>query len=234
MKGAFTDAREDRTGRFELAAGGTLFLDEIGNLSLPLQAKLLTALQNRRVTRVGTSQSVPVDIRLVCATNQPLREMVREGSFRPDLLYRINTVEITLPPLRERPEDLVLLATHFLEVYKRKYQKNTLSWGGDALRALRQYHWPGNVRELQHTVERAVILGEGNALNGSDLQLKDQVYEDAAFADSLRKADLNLEGIEKATIQQALRKHDGNLSKAAAELGFGRSTLYRKLDKYGL
>ena len=228
VKGAFTDAKEDRPGRFEIASGGTLFLDEIGNLSLPLQAKLLTVLQNRIVTRLGANKSTSVDIRLISATNLPLPGMVQDGRFRQDLQYRLNTVEIHLPPLRERGEDIPLLAHHYLSVYARRYQKEAMQLSREALRSLQKYLWPGNIRELQHALERAVILGEKPLLQPSDFVLRPQQPK------SRSRDNLNLEVMEKLAIQQAIQKHEGNLSKAAQELGFGRSTLYRKLTKYDL
>jgi DNA-binding NtrC family response regulator len=231
-KGAFTDAREDRPGRFEMASGGTLFLDEIGNLTLPLQAKLLTVLQNRQVTRVGSHKAIPINIRLLSATNQPLHQRVGEGAFRQDLLYRINTVEVTLPPLRERTEDIPLLAGHFLGVYSRKYGKKGLELTPSTLRDLQQYPWPGNIRELQHAVERAVILGENNQLTTADfLKVAQPGYLNAL---SQAPQSFRVEEAEKHLITEAIRKYQGNLSKAAMELGFGRSTLYRKMEKYGL
>ena len=228
VKGAFTDAKEDRPGRFEIASGGTLFLDEIGNLSLPLQAKLLTALQSRQVTRLGTNKPLPLDIRLISATNLPLHEMVAEGTFRQDLLYRLNTVEIQLPPLREREEDIPLLARHYLALYGRKYGKGDVQLSREALRSLQKYSWPGNIRELQHALERAVILADKPLLQPTDFALS------PAPTKSRSRENLNLEALEKVAIQQAIQKHSGNLSKAAEELGFGRSTLYRKLTKYDL
>jgi two-component system response regulator HydG len=227
VKGAFTDAREDRPGRFELASGGTLFLDEIGNLPLSLQAKLLTVLQNRQVTRVGSHQPIPVDIRLVSATNQPLHTMVGEGQFRQDLLYRLNTVEITLPPLRERTEDIPALLQHFLNVYSRKYQKSNLTLAKSAVKDLQQYPWPGNIRELQHAVERAVIMSEHPQLVTTDFLAGHSLTTN-------KPSSFRLEEVEKHVISEAIRRHQGNLSKAALELGFGRSTLYRKMEKYGL
>jgi two-component system response regulator HydG len=228
VKGAFTDAREDRPGRFEIASGGTLFLDEIGNLSLPLQAKLLTALQSRQVTRLGSNKPLPLDIRLISATNQPLHQMVAAGTFRQDLLYRLNTVEISLPPLREREEDIPLLARHYLGGYGRKYQKGEVQLSREALRSLQKYAWPGNIRELQHALERAVILADKPLLQPADFALS------PTPAKARSRDTLNLEALEKVAIQQAIQKHGGNLSKAAEELGFGRSTLYRKLTKYDL
>jgi two-component system response regulator HydG len=230
-KGAFTDAREDRPGRFEHAHQGTLFLDEIGNLSLPLQAKLLTVLQNRQVVRVGTNTPINVDIRLVCATNMPLHEMVRDGRFRQDLLYRINTVEVPLPPLRERGEDILQLAHHYLAVYSAKYQTATRHISPATRHKLFQYHWPGNIRELQHAVERAVIMSEGDTLQPEDFILSEP---QPAFDPLDSTPNLNLEEVEKVAIRNAVLKHQGNLSKAAKELGLGRTTLYRKMSRYGI
>jgi DNA-binding NtrC family response regulator len=229
-KGAFTDAREDRPGRFEIASGGSLFLDEIGNLSLPLQAKLLTALQSRQVRRIGANDSTSIDIRLICATNMPLYEMVGENSFRQDLLYRINTVEIKLPPLRERRDDITLLIDHFLGVFAKKYQKPNLSVKRDTMQQLRAYHWPGNIRELRHAVERAVILSEGNNLEIGDFILRgSHDGNGSAEPDTYNLADL-----EAWAVRKALTKHGGNISKAADELGLTRAALYRRLAKYDL
>jgi DNA-binding NtrC family response regulator len=229
-KGAFTDARADRMGRFEAASGGTLFLDEIGNLSLPLQAKLLTALQNRKIYRLGSNQAIPVDIRLITATNQPLKKMIVENRFREDLLYRINTVEIHLPPLRERLEDIPLLVHHFLQTYALKYHKSSVNIPDYVVRKLQKYHWPGNVRELQHAVERAVIMGEGPVLRSSDFAF---LLESEAEKEPLGPT-IHLDSLEKWAIQQALRKHHGNVSKAADELGLTRGTLYRRMEKHEL
>ena len=230
VKGAFTDARSDRAGRFEIASGGTLFLDEIGNLSLSLQVKLLAVLQNQQVVRVGANQPVPVDVRLMCATNQPLHEMATAGTFRQDLLYRINTVEIHLPPLRERPEDIALLARHFLDLYRTKYRKTLTGLTAEALAHLRAYAWPGNVRELQHAVERAVIMSEGNRLTADDFPLTTAPSPEEAVAfDSY-----NLEDVEQEVIARVLRKHQGNVSQTARELGLTRTALYRCMEKYGL
>ncbi|MEL6193173.1 MAG: sigma-54 dependent transcriptional regulator [Bacteroidota bacterium] len=225
VKGAFTDAREDRKGRFEAAEGGTLFLDEIGNLSLPLQAKLLTALQSRTINRVGSNKVLRVDIRLICATNKNIQEMVKEGSFRQDLLYRINTVPLTLPALRERVSDLPELIKFFAKRYADKYQTAAITPGPTVLKQLESYNWPGNVRELQHMVERATIMGIDSLLQFSPTE----EASSPAVSDSL-----NLEDREKQAILQALKKYSGNISKAAKELGLGRTTLYRKMDKYGL
>ena len=228
VKGAFTDAREDRAGRFEAANGGTLFLDEIGNLSLPLQAKLLSALQSRTISRVGSNKVIPIDIRLVCATNMPLHEMVREKQFRQDLLYRINTVEITLPPLRERGDDIALLANHFLQIYAEKYRREAFDIPEAYMRQLLSFAWPGNIRELQHAIERAVIMEDVYSI------VPEQSIAATIAEGSSEKVDYNLEEVEKAAIKNAISKHNGNISKAAKELGLGRTTLYRKMNKYDL
>ena len=230
VKGAFTDAKEDRAGRFEVANGGTLFLDEIGNLPLTLQSKLLTVLQSRKVTRVGSVTSKAVDIRLVCATNQSLQEMVNSGGFRQDLLFRINTIEIHLPPLRERKEDIELLVQHFIKLYSSKYKKEQKTIEPGTLEKLQSYSWPGNVRELQHAVERAVIMAEGNVLKPQDFLL----IKDQSSAEQVMVEDYNLEEVEKMVLRKALKKHSGNISKAAEELGLTRASLYRRLEKYGL
>lgn len=227
-KGAFTDAREDRPGRFELANGGTLFLDEIGNLSLALQSKLLSALQARQVTRIGSNQPLSVDIRLICATNMPLHQMVRDSRFRQDLLYRINTVEITIPPLCERIEDIPTLANHFLTHYSRKYRKEANAISSEALVKLKKYPWPGNVRELQHAIERAVIMADSATLQESDF-LFSRKGPDSPSAETL-----NLDDVEKAAVAKAIQMHNGNISKAAEELGLTRASLYRRMEKYGL
>lgn len=235
VKGAFTDAKEDKPGRFEIASGGTLFLDEIGNVPLQLQAKLLSALQNRTITRVGSTKSIPIDIRLVSATNMPLYEMTEEGTFRQDLLYRINTVEILIPPLRERPEDINAISKHYLNTYVEKYNKCCYSFTNDALDKMLAYSWPGNIRELQHAVERAVIMSDGDELDAPDILMKSQTATASSVGSPVKvQPTLNVEELEKQAIQTAIRKHSGNLSKAAKELGMGRNTLYRKLEKYGL
>lgn len=229
IKGAFTDAREDRVGRFEEANGGTLFLDEIGNLSPIMQAKLLSVLQNRKVQKVGSNTAVAIDIRLVCATNMPLLQMVKENTFRQDLLYRINTVEINLPPLRERKEDISVLTEYFTKMYCHKYDKQEKSIHGLTLKQLEKYHWPGNIRELQHSVERAVILNDNGELLPGDFLLT--VYEES----NIKKSDtFNLEENEIQLIQQALQKHNSNISKAANDLGITRAALYRRMEKYGI
>ena len=228
-KGAFTDAREDRPGRFELANGGTLFLDEIGNLSMALQSKLLSALQSRQVTRVGANQSIPVDIRLICATNMPLQKMIQEGTFRQDLLYRINTVEIHVPPLSERVEDIPLLANHYLNYYAKKYHKVVTNIAAEAMDKLKRYAWPGNIRELQHAIERAVIMTDSASLQETDFLLSRSLTSTAPNSNTL-----NLDEVEKAAISKALQMHNGNISKAADELGLTRASLYRRMEKYGL
>jgi DNA-binding NtrC family response regulator len=230
VKGAFTDAKDDRAGRFEIASGGTLFLDEIGNLPLMLQSKLLTVLQNREVIRVGSNKSRPIDIRLISASNMSVYEMVSRNEFRQDLIYRINTVEIQLPPLRERVEDISLLVDHFLKVYCKKYKMKTKRISPASLKKLEKYKWPGNVRELQHTVERAVIMCDSQTLQPVDIFLPvEKIREDGLVFE-----DYNLDEIEKVVIRKTLQKYEGNVSKAANELGLTRSSLYRRLEKYGL
>lgn len=229
-KGAFTDAKADRAGRFEVASSGTLFLDEIGNLSLPLQAKLLSALQTRQVTRVGANDPIDVDIRLISATNMPLYEMVNDSGFRQDLLYRINTVEIKLPPLRERQDDIPLLVEHFLADYARKYQKAGLKVAPSAYPLLRSYSWPGNIRELRHAVERAVILADGDQLTAADFILQ----APPANSKGGEPHTINLEELERWAVQKALTRHAGNISKAAEDLGLTRAALYRRMAKYEL
>lgn len=230
-KGSFTDAKEDRTGRFEAASGGTLFLDELGNLSLPLQAKLLTVLQNREILKVGANLPTPIDVRLVCATNMPLTDMVREKTFRQDLLYRVNTVEILLPPLRERVSDIPLLANHFLGIYSRKYQKPKLRFSSEAIKKLSAYRWPGNIRELRHAVERAAILSDADLLTPDDFMLQNPAQENGA---DLSLSNYNLDDLEKWAVQKAMTRHQGNITKAAEDLGLTRAALYRRLEKYGL
>ncbi len=230
VRGAFTDAKEDRAGRFEIASGGTLFLDEIGNLPLPLQSKLLTVLENRQVIRVGSNQPRPIDIRLVCATNRPIHEMVAQNGFRQDLLYRINTVEIQLPPLRQRIEDIPLLAEHFLSEYCRKYRVASKRFQHATLTKLEKYHWPGNVRELQHAIERAIIMSDGQVLQPTDIFLPLRITP----TEGLVFDRYNLEDIEKTAILKTLEKHGGNMSKSADELGLSRASLYRRMEKYGL
>ncbi|MBM3311908.1 MAG: sigma-54-dependent Fis family transcriptional regulator [Candidatus Aminicenantes bacterium] len=229
VKGAFTDAREDRAGRFEIASGGTLFLDEIGNLSLPLQAKILTALDSRQVIRVGSNRALPFDVRLICATNMPVHAMVSQNTFRQDLLYRINTVEIQIPPLRQRPEDIRLLVEYYLGQFGRKYHKPHLSVSPPALHKLEGYPWPGNVRELQHAVERAVIMTETPVLQPGDFFFRTPELPGPAATE-----DFSLETMEKMLIERAVKKHDGNISRAAHDLGLSRAALYRRMAKHGL
>lgn len=227
VKGAFTDARDERTGRFELATGSTLFLDEIGNIPLTMQSKLLTALQNRCITKIGSNKSVKVDIRLICATNLPIYEKVDDGEFREDLLYRINTIEIKLPPLREREGDVALLSEYFLDMYCRKYRKQVMKISAETMTKLEQYSWPGNVRELQHAIERAVIMSDGRILKPQDFFFKEVRKQS-------RNDVLKLDDLETITIRKALEKHDHNISKAAKELGLSRAALYRKIEKYDI
>jgi len=228
-KGAFTDAKEDRAGRFEIANGGTLFLDEIGNLPMNLQAKLLAVLQNREIKPLGSNKSIAINIRLISATNMPLQEMIEENKFRQDLLYRINTVEINLPPLRERGDDIKILAEHFLKIYSKKYKtEKKLSTG--ALQKLKKYHFPGNVRELQHAIERVLILSESDTIQADDFFFLTQ----KEISSDTNVDTLNLDDMEKQAIQKALEKHGGNISKAAKELGLTRASLYRRLEKYGI
>ncbi len=226
-KGSFTDAKEDRAGRFEVANEGTLFLDEIGNLSMSLQSKLLTAIQKKEIMRVGSNKSIPVNIRLICATNMPLKEMADHNKFRQDLYFRINTVEIQVPPLRDRLDDIPLILEHFLDIYRKKYKKNEMKISTEAIKKLKKYSWPGNIRELQHIIERTVIMSNCNVLNASDFVLN------ITESSSLNKNILNLEEVEKRTIEKALKKHNYNVSAASKDLGLGRTTMYRKMTKYG-
>ena len=228
-KGAFTDADKSKPGRIEIASGGTLFLNEIGNLPLMAQSKLLTVIEQRKINRVGSTQETPVDIRLISATNTDLHAAVQKGRFRQDLLYRINTIEITIPPLRERGNDVTLLARHFLQRYSRKYKKEIEGFSGEAQQLLKQYHWPGNVRELQHVIERAVILSEAGELQYDDFMLRLPVS-----ASQDKEGKFNLEELEKNTIREVLRHCSGNMTQAAGLLGITRTSLYRRLEKYGL
>ena len=230
-KGSFTDAKTDRPGRFEIASGGTLFLDEIGNLPMPLQAKILTVLERREVTRVGSNKPIPIDIRLICATNMPLHQMIEEGKFRQDLLYRINTVEIDLPPLRERYGDIPLLAVHFFQIYSKKYKKPLRGFTKEAMKRLEEAGWPGNVRELQHVIERAVIMTESEWINPGDLQMRSV---NKSSSDELDLDNYELDKVEKTIILKVMKMHQGNISKAASELGLTRTSLYRRMEKYGL
>ena len=229
-KGAFTDAKEDKPGRFEMADGGTIFLDEIGNLSLPLQAKLLSVLQNQMVTRLGESKVRKIDVRLISATNMPLNEMVDKGTFRQDLLFRINTVALILPPLRERGNDIMLLAKHFLTSFATKYHKLIQTISNPAQQALLTYHWPGNIRELQHVIERAVIMSDGLSISLEDLQLAPQKFGHQIPLPT----HMPLDEMEKLMVNKAIEKHKGNISRAAAELGLTRAALYRRIEKFGL
>ncbi|HCM75747.1 MAG TPA: sigma-54-dependent Fis family transcriptional regulator [Cytophagales bacterium] len=227
VKGAFTDAKVDKPGRFEIASGGTLFLDEIGNLSLPLQSKLLTVLQQRKIQRVGSNKEINVDFRLICATNMPLYEMIYEKKFRQDLLYRINTVEIRVPPLRERLEDLPLLTDHFLHRYGKKYKREGIKIDKALFTKLIKYPWPGNIRELQHAIERAVILTEEKVIRSADL-LINTVSTKAEPVTAL----LTMDEMEKRFILQSLDAHEGNVSQTARSLGMTRTALYRRMKKY--
>ena len=227
-KGAFTDAKEVRIGKFELANKGTLFLDEIGNLLPELQVKLLSVLQNRAVSKVGSNKLIDLDVRLICATNSPVYESVQRGTFRQDLFYRIKTVEIQLPPLRDRKEDIPPLVNHYLDEFGRRYHKS-LEVDPSLLQQLVQYHWPGNIRELQHAVERAVILSKLPVLTIADFQLIP-----TNGTNNVTSKTLNLSDVEKEVIREAVKKFSGNLTKAAEELGIGRTTLYRKMEEYGL
>ena len=229
-KGAFTDARQPKAGRMEVASGGTLFLDEIGNLSLPMQSKLLTAIEKQQINRLGSTHPQKIDVRLICATNADIRHMVEEGRFRQDLLYRINTIELHIPPLRERGNDIILLADYFLKRYARKYRKEMRGMTREAKQKLLRYPWPGNVRELQHIMERVVIMGDGSLLRPDNFVLQASVLRP-------KKEDegpLNLEEVERLTVERAIRLSEGNMSKAAEYLGITRYALYRSIKKFGL
>lgn len=229
-KGAFTDAKKPKPGRMEMASGGTLFLDEIGNLSLPMQAKLLTALEKKYITRLGSVEHTHIDVRLISATNSNLNNMIDEGTFRQDLLYRINTIELHIPPLRERGNDIILLAEHFLKVYNKKYKKNITSINREAKNKLLKYQWPGNVRELQHIIERAVIMSETNIIRPDDFMFAKSNKKQS----DLSETDLNLETLEKNAIEKAIKISKGNYTIAAEMLGISRFSLYRKIDKLKL
>ena len=228
-KGAFTDAKKSKAGRMEVATSGTLFLDEIGNLSLPMQSKLLTAIEKRQISRLGSTQATPIDVRLICATNADIRRLVDEGDFRQDLLYRINTIELHIPPLRERGNDILLLAEYFLQRYARKYQKEMRGLTREAKNKLLKYAWPGNVRELQHTVERAVILGDGSLLRPENF-----MFQASVSRQKKEEEVLNLEQLERQAVERAMRLSEGNVTRAAEYLGITRFALYRKLEKLGL
>lgn len=231
-KGAFTDAREDRKGRFEAANGGTLFLDEIGNISLGQQVRLLTVLQNRQVTPLGSNESIPIDIRLICATNIDPQILADEKKFRKDLIYRINTVDIIVPPLRDRGTDITELSRHFVSLYAEKYNKNTFSFDSGFISKLKKHDFPGNVRELQYILERAVIMTDGSELKPEDLVFSS--IERSTTTTSTTSTSLNLDDLEKNAIHTVLEKNKGNVSKSAKELGITRAALYRRLEKYEL
>ena len=230
-KGAFTDAKEDRAGRFEVANKGTIFLDEIGNLSQKLQSKLLSVLQNRKVVRLGSSKEIPIDVRLICATNMPLYQMVNENKFRQDLLYRINTVELSLPPLRERLEDIEPLTEYYLEVYCKKYKIPKKRINAGTVKRLKMHNWPGNIRELQHAMERAVILSETTVLEPQDFFIEDNTEKKN---EDFSPDNMNLEEVEKILVRKVIDKHGGNISRAAKELGLTRASLYRRIEKHGI
>jgi len=231
-KGAFTDAHEDKPGRFEMAENGTLFLDEIGNLPYNLQSKLLTVLQDRKVSRLGEGIERLINTRLLFATNAPLNKWVAEGKFRQDLLFRINTVEIEIPPLRKRPEDISEFVSYFLSSFKSKYNKPQLTVNENAMEILQSHHWPGNIREIQHTIERGVIMSDGQEIKASDFNLTTIPISNSNNNSEFE--DLNLQNIEKLLVQKAIEKHEGNISKAAKELGLTRAALYRRLEKFNL
>ena len=232
VKGAYTDAKEDRVGRFEAATNGTVFLDEIGNLSTPLQAKMLSALQSRQIVRVGSNKIIDIDIRLVCATNMNIYDMVMKNTFRQDLVYRINTIEITLPALRERTEDIPLLANHFLKIYNTKYKKQVNKISDAVITRMAVYGCPGNIRELQHAVERAVIMSNTSVLQPEDFNFNISYSE--GDNDNVTIEQYNLDEVEKILIRKVLKKYNGNITQAANELGLTRSSLYRRLEKYGI
>jgi transcriptional regulator with PAS, ATPase and Fis domain len=229
VKGAFTDAKQDKPGRFELAAGGSIFLDEIGNLSLSMQAKLLTVLQNRMIQRVGSNKETEVDFRLICATNTDLHQMVSEKKFRQDLLYRINTVEIRIPALRERVDDIPLLADHFLSLYGKKYKRQGLKLEKNVIQKMQKYFWPGNIRELQHAIERAMILSDDTVIKNPDLLI-------SAHNARHKQEEIprTLDEMEKIFILQSLDDNDGNVSQTAIALGITRTAFYRRMKKHGI
>lgn len=227
-RGSFTDAYESRPGKFESASGSTLFMDEIGNLPLAMQAKLLTVLQSRTIMRIGSNKVIPIDIRLISATNQNIQEMVENGSFREDLLYRLNTIHVEIPPLRERGEDILLFIDCFLHRYATKYQKKDILLHEHTLEKLRSYHWPGNIRELQHTIEKAIILCEGNVIRPKDIFVKQ------TWSTQLPTAVPNLDEVERQAIETAIRQNNGNLTATAEQLGISRQTLYNKIKRFKL
>jgi DNA-binding NtrC family response regulator len=230
VKGAYTGAMEDRKGRFETATGGTLFLDEISNLPISLQSKLLTVLQNRYIIPVGTNKPVSIDVRLITATNKNLSDLIKDNLFREDLMFRINTIQIEIPGLRFRGDDILLLTEHFLKLYGKKYEKPYLKISSTAIDKLRQYEWPGNVRELQHMVENAVIMADERVIKPENLNFTTKVSSEKPLSDN----SLNLSNVEKLTIKEALFKHKGNINQTAKELGITRKTLYSKIEKYEL
>lgn len=229
VKGAFTDAKDDRIGKFEEADGGTIFLDEIGNISLPMQAKLLTVLQNRTITKVGSNKLKSIDVRLVCATNKSVYNMVVDQQFRQDLLYRINTIEVLIPPLRERTDDIPLLANYFIHLYAKKYNRSVSGFSNSVLKQIQKHNWPGNVRELQHSIERAVILSQTEMLQPEDFKGLRWGNEESNKMDTLQ-----LEEMEVLLIKKAMQKYNGNITETARELGLTRASLYRRLEKYGI
>ncbi len=233
-KGAFTDARNAKEGRIETADGGTLFLDEIGNLNLPMQQKLLTVIEKRETQRIGSNKVSHVDVRILAATNAHLREKVGEGTFRQDLFYRLNTIELHLPPLRDRGEDIVLLAEYFLKIYSGKYSVGDVVLGASAKQKLLKHTWPGNVRELQHCIERAIVLGDKTELAAEDIRLEDSVVASGTSSGSIKVDSLNLQTLEREAIKRAISLSNGNLTQAAELLGITRFALYRKIDKLGV
>lgn len=230
VKGAFTDAKEDKMGRFEIASGGTLFLDEITNISISLQAKLLTVIQNKEITRVGSTTPIPIDIRLICATNMNIQQMIENNLFREDLFYRLNTIEITIPALRKRSTDLHILVDYFVKKYEKKYHKEPYKISQNAMTAIENYQWPGNIRELKHAIERAIILSESNIIK------TENIFQSQNIDDKTKKFDniKSLAEIEKETIIKALKIAEGNLSNAAKILKISRTTLYSKMEKHDL
>lgn len=233
-KGAFTDARNAKEGRIETADGGTLFLDEIGNLNLPMQQKLLTVIEKRETQRIGSNKVSYVNVRILAATNANLREKVGEGTFRQDLFYRLNTIELHLPPLRERGEDIVLLAEYFLKIYSGKYSVGDVVLSASAKQKLLKHIWPGNVRELQHCIERAIVLGDKTELAAEDIRLEDSVVASRTSSGSIKVDSLNLQTLEREAIKRAISLSNGNLTQAAELLGITRFALYRKIDKLGV
>lgn len=231
VKGAFTDAHENRTGKFEIASGGTIFLDEIGNLSMKSQSKLLKAIEQREITPIGSAKTIHIDVRFISATNQNLIQMIESGSFREDLLFRLNTIQIELPPLRKRKEDIPMIATYYVDYYRKKYEKPIDSITGSAMEKLKEHHWPGNIRELRHAIEKAVILTDKKQLVPADFSFSGWGASGARFENS---DTLSVEDNEKKLIERALLDHRWNISKASEQLQITRQTLYRKIKRYGL